>query len=97
MSPASYLAAPPRDIVDSQRKKLSLPSNSLIIILKTNVFVNCFFVFFKKILKFLQKLFFAAFALIAGVFFTEKTRKRAKITTECVKTLYNQTLLLYNK
>jgi hypothetical protein len=54
-------------------------------------------VFFEKILKFLQKLFFAAFALIAGVFFTEKTRKRAKITTECVKTLYNQTLLLYNK
>ena len=53
--------------------------------------------FFEKILKFLQKLFFAAFALIAGVFFAEKTRKRAKITTECVKTLYNQTLLLYNK
>ena len=97
MSPASYLAAPPRDIACSNDVKFTRRPNSLIIILKTNVFVNCFFVFFEKILKFLQKLFFAAFALIAGVFFTEKTRKRAKITTECVKTLYNQTLLLYNK
>ena len=97
MSPTSYLAALPRDMGASNNVCNCAAQNSLIIILKTNVFVNCFFVFFEKILKFLQKLFFAAFALIAGVFFTEKTRKRAKITTECVKTLYNQTLLLYNK
>ena len=48
MSPASYLAAPPRDISLFQACFSLSAQNSFIIILKTFIFVNCFFAFFSK-------------------------------------------------
>ncbi len=60
MSPASYLAAPPRDIVFC-RGFAPVTQNSSFIILKRKSFVNCFFAKILKKIKKFKKIFFDRF------------------------------------
>ena len=81
MSPTSYLAAPPRDIVALNDEFCLVTQNSSFIILKRKGFVNCFFAVFTKKIKKYEKVFLFDFF----VFYKAE------------KILYNARVLRYNR
>ena len=74
MSPTSYLAAPPRDIVALTDEFCLVTQNSSFIILKRKGFVNCFFAIFTKKIKKLKKVFLFGFFVLykAEKYFTTR-------------------------